>query len=498
MKRFLAFDFGASSVRAIVGNLENNFLKINEIYRFSNKPLKINRSLYWDLFRLYEHMKKGLKKYVEIYGPDLEGIGVDTWGLDFVLLDKDDEPIGPFYCYRDKRTEGMVEQLLGTLPKELIFEETGIQFISVNSSTQMFSMTKNKRSHLDLVKSFLMVPDYINFLLSGKKVSEFSIATTSQLFNPVQYNWSEKVITSMGIKNEWFMPIINPGDTIGNITPDLSRETGLSVNTKIIAPLCHDTGSAVAAVPVDMKKYDYGEWAYISSGTWSLMGVELERPLINQSVLKYNFTNEGGVNRTIRFLKNITGLWLLQECKRIWDSHSLQLNWQNIEVEAKNAEAFKAFIDPNDERFINPENMINAIQQYCKMTNQYIPQTIGEIARTIFESLALKYKEVLDSLEILTSIKIKVLHVIGGGSKNSLLNQFTANILDIPVITGPTEATAIGNLLIQALGTGIIMNISELRTIVNNSFNTDHYRPQHTGKWDEAFDRFLHVTQASK
>jgi rhamnulokinase len=493
MNRYLAFDFGASSVRAIVGILENKYLKLNEVYRFPNKPIDILGSLYWNIIGLYDEVKKGIKKYVKIYGPDLDAIGIDTWGLDFVLLDKDDEPIGPFYCYRDKRIDGMLEQLTNEIPKKIIFKETGIQFMSVNASTQLYSIVKNKPNQLKLVETFLMIPDYINFLLSGKKFSEYSIATTSQLFNPTKNNWSEEIIARLGLKIDWFLPIISPGNVLGKIRQELAIETGVNLKTKIITPLCHDTGSAVAAVPVDMKEFNFGEWAYISSGTWSLMGVEIENPLINEEVLKYNFTNEGGFNGTIRLLKNITGLWLIQECKKIWDNKGLILNWQNIELDAKNSKPFKSFIDPNYESFINSKNMIEEIKIFCKKTNQKPPKKIGEFARTIFESLALKYKEVLDSLERITKTKIKILYIVGGGSENDLLNQFTANALNIPVIAGPCEATGIGNLLVQAIATGNVKNINELRQIVNNSFATKEYYPLNTKAWEQAYQRFLKI-----
>jgi rhamnulokinase len=493
MKRFLGFDLGASSGRAIVGNLENGILKLDEIHRFSNSYVKVINSMYWDFLKIFTEIREGLQKYSNKYGSELQGIGIDTWGVDFVLLDEFNEPVGPIYCYRDKRTDGMLEKMFTLIPKKQIFSQTGIQFLPINSSTQLFSMLQNKQEHFSLVKTFLMLPDYINFLLSGKKYSEFSIATTSQLFNPRKMDWAYDVIKGLKLDLQWFPEIIMPGTIIGNLDKGIAQNVNLSKDTKIIASLCHDTGSAVAAVPVDMKKYKTCEWAYISSGTWSLMGLELDKPLINENVLKYNFTNEGGINGTIRFLKNITGLWLIQECKKIWDNENLGLSWDDIGKEAEKAPPFQSFIDPNDLIFLNPENMIEAIKNYCKKHNEIIPESIGEISRTIYESLAFKYKEILDILEILTKVKIKVLYIVGGGCKNELLNKFASNALNIPVIAGPEEATAIGNILVQAYAMGDIRDILELREIVRNSFAPKHYYPQDHKKWNEAYKKYLNM-----
>ena len=490
MSKFIAFDIGASSGRTIVGELEKGLLHLDEIYRFQNRGVQIDNKFYWNVLLLYIEILNGLKKYVEKYGKIVHGIGIDTWGVDFVLLDKNDEIIGYPYHYRDLRTKGMLKKMFKKVSMEEIFSETGIQFMELNSSTQLYSMIFNNSSQLSITDTLLMVPDYLNFLLSGKKLTEYSIATTSQLFNPIKNNWAFSLIERLGLKPNWFTSIIPSGTLLGTIKDYIAKEVGLDTNTKIIAPVCHDTGSAIAAIPVDMEMYSNGEWAYLSSGTWSLLGVELDCPLINKKVLEYNFTNEGGINNTIRFLKNITGMWLIQECKRIWDNKGLNLTWEDIISEAKKAPAFQYFINPNDSMFLNPKNMIDVIQKYSKAHNQDSPKTIGEISRTIFESLSCAYKSVMEKLEDLLNKKIKILHIIGGGSSNTLLNQFTANILKIPVRVGPSEATAIGNILTQAYALGEINNIYELRAIVKNSFDIKTYIPKNTEEWTIFYSKY--------
>ena len=493
MSKFIAFDIGASSGRSIVGTLENNIIKLDEIYRFQNRRIQIDKSLCWDISQLYKDMLKGLKKYVEKYGPNVDGIGIDTWGVDFVLLDKNNEMIGYAHHYRDSRTQGVYEEIFKKIPKEEIFLETGIQFMDINSVVQLYSMVLNDSPQLAITDTFLMVPDYLNFLLSGKKLTEYSIATTSQIFNPKKNEWAFSLIERLGFKSNWFKEVVPSGSILGDIKDYIAKEVGLANNTKIIAPACHDTGSAVAAVPVNMDKYSSGEWAYLSSGTWSLLGVELNKPLINNKVLKYNFTNEGGLNNSIRFLKNVTGMWIIQECKRIWENEGKEFNWEDIVSEAKKAPKFQYLIDPNNPIFLNPKNMISTIQNFCKDHNQQQPESVGEISRTIFESLAFKYKEVVENLEELTSKSIKILHVIGGGASNNLLNQFTANALGIPIKVGPVEATAIGNILIQAYALEKINNINELRTIVHNSSEIKTFTPRNTDEWNTVYKRYKKI-----
>ncbi|MBY8992784.1 MAG: rhamnulokinase [Candidatus Lokiarchaeota archaeon] len=491
MVRILAFDLGASSGRAIVGTLEKEKLELDEIYRFTNEGIHVNNSFCWDILRIFQKMKKSLSIYVKEYGSILDSIGIDTWGVDFVLLDENDDLIQPAHHYRDHRTDGMLEKLFKIVPKEEIFNQTGIQFMQINTIVQIFSMIYNKSPRLSKAKTLLMLPDYFNFLLSGKKYSESSEASTSQLYNPIKKDWSYDLIRKLNLDQEIFPEIIQPGTILGNIQEHIAAEMGLNPETKITIPPTHDTGSAVAAVPVNMDKYNPREWAYLSSGTWSLLGVELNRPLINDKVLKYNFTNEGGINHTTRFLKNISGLWLIQECKKLWDMKETNLTWERIDQEAMNAQSFQNFFNPDDQVFLNPPNMINAIQRQCELHNQSRPESIGQISRCVFENLAFKYKHVMEQLEDVIGTKIKILHIIGGGSQNHFLNQFTANVLNIPVRAGPSEATAIGNILTQALALGEIKDMKNLRRVVRNSFQITEYTPKNKSKWKDAYNTYL-------
>lgn len=494
MKRLLAFDIGASSGRAIVGTLNDNLLTLDEIYRFPNGGIKKNDSFIWNITGIYIEILNGLKEYVHKYGNHVDGIGIDTWGVDFVLLDKNDEPIGPCYHYRDSRTRGMLDFMYEKIPKEEIFIQTGIQFMELNSSTQLYSLIHNKSSKLASTETFLMIPDYLNYLLSGKKCSEYSIATTSQLFNPNTSDWSQVLIEKLGLNLKIFQRIIPPGTVLGKLREEITQDLGLNIDTSIIVPACHDTGSAIAAVPVDMRKYKCGEWAYLSSGTWSLLGVELNKPIINAKSLELNFTNEGGVENTIRFLKNVTGLWIIQECKKEWEEQGIELTWEEIVSKATKAKSFQCFINPDDSLFQNPQDMVKTIQKFCEMSDQIPPKTIGDISRVIFESLAFRYKQVIDLMEKITNKKIKILYIIGGGSSNQLLNQFTANALNIPIKAGPIEATGIGNILIQAKAIGLVYDLNELRNIVIRSFPIIEFYPKNVQGWKDGYEKFIKVS----
>ena len=491
MVRILAFDLGASSGRVIVGILENEILELDEIYRFTNEGVRVKNSLYWDILRIFQKMKKGLTLYVKKYGSHLDSMGVDTWGVDFVLLDENDELVGPIHHYRDHRTDGMLEKLFKVIPEKEIFDQTGNMITQLNTSVQLFSMIHYNSPRLSMAKTLLMLPDYFNFLFSGKKFCESSDASTSQLFNPIKRDWAFDLIEKLDLDTNMFPEIIQSGTILGPIQDHIADETGLSHETKISLPPTHDTGSAVAAVPVDMDKYDPGKWAYLSSGTWSLLGVELNEPLINEKVLEYNFTNEVGLHFTTRFSRGMTGLWLIQECKKQWDKMGPNLTWDTIGFEAEASQQFQNFIDIDEKVFFNSPNMIDSIQKQCKINNQTPPETIGQISRTIFENLAFKYREIFEQLEELIGNKIEILHIIGGGSQNRLLNQFTANILNIPVLAGPSEATAIGNILTQALALGEVNDIKDLRRIVRNSFQIIEYTPMDNEKWKEAYNFYL-------
>ncbi|MFW9897304.1 MAG: rhamnulokinase family protein, partial [Candidatus Thorarchaeota archaeon] len=471
------------------------FVKVgDEIYRFPNGGIRQNNSLVWNIPGIYSELLNGLKKYVKKYDNIVDGIGIDTWGVDFVLLDQNNELNGPSYHYRDSRTKGMLNHMFEKVSKEEIFDNTGIQFMELNSSTQLYSLVHNKSPQLGKTKTFLMVPDYFNYLLCGKKCSEYSIATTSQLFNPIKLDWAKELIEKIGLNRAWFQDVVPSGTILGQLKKDLAQDVGLKEHTNVIAPACHDTGSAIAAVPVDMKKYRRGEWAYLSSGTWSLLGVELSTPLINEKSLELNFTNEGGVENTIRFLKNVTGLWIIQECKKEWENQGLVYSWDQIVSKAIEAEPFQYFINPDDPLFHNPPDMIGAIQKYCERSQQKPPKTIEDISRTIFEGLAFRYRQTTRSIEMITEKKVKVLFIIGGGASNQLLNQFTANSLNIPINAGPIEATSIGNILMQAKAIGLVNNLEDLRQCVIHSFPISNYFPESIKSWENAYEEFLDYT----
>ena len=491
MERFIAFDIGASSGRTMLGVLDNGKLSLNEIYRFPNFGVKIGQSFFWNLLHIYTEVLEGLKEYVKRYGNKADGIGIDTWGVDFVLLDKNDELVGLSHHYRDDRTKGMLNHMFEKVSKEEIFGTTGIQFMEINTSTQLFSLVFNKSPQLTVSKSLLMIPDYLNYLLTGIKYSEYTIATTSQLVNAHSLDWSKNLINKLGLDAKLFQDIVQPSTLLGPINDYIAEDVGLVKGTKVIAPACHDSASAIAAVPVDMKTYKRGEWAYLSSGTWSILGVELDTPLITPKSLELNITNEGGVENTIRFLKNVTGLWLIQECKKVWENEISDLTWEDIVSKASKAESFQYFINPDDPKFHNPPNMVHAIQDFCYETNQNIPHNLGEISRTIFESLAFRYKQVIENLESILEKKIKILFVIGGGSSNRLLNQFTANSLNIPIQAGPIEATTTGNVLLQAKAINSEINLERLREIVRDSFTIEDYFPENNEKWKNEYEKYL-------
>ena len=487
----LAFDIGASSGRGILGKLKDEKLEIEIIHRFPNEAIRIKDSYFWNILNIFSELKNGIKKCVDKNIINLKGIGIDTWGVDFVLLDMNNELIGIPHTYRDKRTKGSLEKIFSKVPKKEIFDQTGIQFIEINTSNQLYSMLDQESPQLSITKKVLMIPDFLNYLLSDIISTEYSIATTSQLYNPVTREWAFNLVDELGFKREWFSKIIPPATILGKLNEAICSEMDLTLSPSIVAPLCHDTGSAVAATPVDMEKYKCGEWAYLSSGTWSLLGIEVNDPIINKRSLEFNFTNEGGIAGTIRFLKNITGLWIIQECKKIWDLEGHQFTWDSLIQKASEAEPFSFYMNVDDPQFLNPHNMIKAINNYGRSTNQSIVDSPGEITRVIFENMALRYKYVLEKLEEITEKKVKILHIIGGGSNNDLLNQFTANSTDLPVKAGPSEATAIGNILVQAIALKHIKNVSELRKIVMNSFTIKEYSPEEKNRWKDAYQEYL-------
>jgi rhamnulokinase len=483
--RFLAFDLGAESGRAVIGHLEGDLLRLEEVHRFPNGPVRVLDSLYWDVLRLWADIKHGLGLAAQTYGDDLVSIGLDTWGVDFGLLAADDTLLGNPYHYRDSRTDGMMEAAFEIVPRDEIYEQTGIQFMQLNSLFQLLAMAKANSPALAAARTFLNMPDLLNFWLSGQKASEFTIATTSQCYNPGTGDWAREMLERLGIPARMFGEIVQPGTVLGPLRASVAEETG-SRSLPVIASAGHDTASAVAAVPATGIDY-----IYLSSGTWSLMGVEIKDPIINNRSLAYNFTNEGGVENTFRFLKNIMGLWLVQECRREWARAGETCSYDELTSMAAEAPAFGPLVSLGDGRFLPPGDMPARIQGFCRETGQRVPETKGEIVRCALESLALEYRWVAEGLDEMVGKQLPTLHIFGGGSQNKLLNQFAADATGRTVVAGPVEATALGNLLVQALALGHVANLAEGRALVRRSFEVETYEPHDTIAWDEAYASYL-------
>ena len=481
--QFLAFDLGAESGRSIAGILENGFLQVRHLQRFANEVVTIQGHLHWNALGLFGEIKRGMKAFVAEFGASPTSLAVDTWGVDFALLDRDGRLIELPFSYRDSRTQGMMEEFFKLIPRHRVYELTGIQFLPLNTLFQIFSMVRTESPALKQANALLFMPDLINFLLCAAKKTEFTFATTSQLFNPLRRQWDEELFTALGVSREIMQPIVEPGTVLGGLANAVCRETGMD-SVPVIATASHDTASAVAAVPAHGD-----DWIYISSGTWSLMGIEIDRPLLSEDALRFNFTNEGGVGNTFRFLKNIMGLWLLQACRKDWNRHH-SYTYEELMAMAENAAPFRFFVDPDCLDFLNPPSMVAAIQQYCLRTGQAEPRSIAEITRCVMESLALKYREVLEELRQIHPRPFRRIHVIGGGCQNRMLSQFAADATGLPVLAGPVEATAIGNILIQAQALGIFRSVADIRDTVERSFVPDRYEPKDNSGWNRAYERY--------
>jgi rhamnulokinase len=486
--QFLALDLGAESGRGVVGSLDNGKLSLQEFHRFPNGPVILPDGMHWDILGIFRELKAAIGAASQS-GADIQGIGIDTWGVDFGLLGKGDRLLENPYHYRDARTAGMIDEACRRVPRAEIFGQTGIQFIELNTVFQLMAMVVQESPTLKIAERLLLTPDLLNFWFTGNKVSEFSIATTSQCYNPLTGDWAFDMLERLGIPTGIFGEIVQPGTIIGSLLPTITDELGVG-SIPVIAPGCHDTASAVAGVPA--KGDDY---AYLSSGTWSLMGVEITEPIVNEDALANNITNEGGVCGTFRFLKNIMGLWLVQESRRTWQRLGEDLSYDDITALAEAAPAFQSFVQPDAASFLRPGDMPRRIQEFCCSTGQAVPQDKGAIVRCALESLALRYRWVMERLEQITGRRRSVVHIVGGGSQNALLCQFTADALGRPVHAGPVEATAIGNILMQALALGHISSLEEGREIVRNSFDVITYEPQNTDAWEEAYPRFLAATE---
>jgi rhamnulokinase len=479
-KPYLAFDLGAESGRAVLARLQSGILTTEEVHRFNNEPVEYGGSLHWDVPRLWFEMRKVLSRLEAV---ELAGIGVDAWGVDYALLGERGELLQNPYHYRDRRTDGVMEEVLRKVDREKIYRATGIQFMPINTLYQLVAAQRQTPKLLAAAKHLLTIPDLFHYWLTGNAVCEFTNATTTQMVDPVTRAWATGLMESLELPAHLPAPIVEPGSIIGTLLQEIGGHSSLA-GTTIIAPACHDTGSAVAAISARDGV------AFLSSGTWSLVGTELDSPVITSDALRLNFTNEGGVNGTTRLLKNVMGLWMLQECRRSWLAEGLSYDYRELIDLAAGEAAFRHLVDPDDPSFLRPANMLTAINEFCIRTQQEVPAKPGAYVRAVLESLAFKYRLVLRNLEEVSGKHIAQIRIIGGGSKNRLLNQLTADATGRKVLAGPAEATALGNVAVQILATGDATSLREVRDIVDRSFPTEVFEPLETGKWEQHAKRF--------
>jgi rhamnulokinase len=477
---YLAFDFGAESGRAVLAHLHSGILTTEDVHRFPNEPVEYGGSLHWDVPRLWLEARKALSGLEKI---ELAGIGVDAWGVDYALLGARGELLQNPYHYRDRRTEGIMEEVLSRIPKEEIYRATGIQFMPINTLYQFFAEHRDSPKIVGAARHLLTIPDLFNYWLTGNAVCEFTNATTTQMVDPVRRTWASGLMQRLGLPADLPAPIVEPGSVVGALLPGIAPGSSLA-GTTIIAPACHDTGSAVAAIQARDGT------AFLSSGTWSLLGTELDSPVITSDALRLNFTNEGGVSGTTRLLKNVMGLWMLQGCRQSWTTRGNSYDyWELMELASRQA-SFRHLVDPDDEAFLRSTDMPSAINDFCSRTHQPSPQEPGAYVRTILESLAFKYRLVLRNLEQVSGKRLEQIRIIGGGSKNHLLNQLTADATGKRVLAGPAEATALGNVAIQILATGAASSLQEVRAMIDRSFPTEIFEPLETDKWDQHSEKF--------
>lgn len=483
MKRVLAFDLGASSGRGIIATLDNGKIELKEIHRFANNGVKVRNTFYWDILYLFDQIKQGIVK-AKLDG-GFDSIGIDTWGVDFGLIDKNGDLIDNPVHYRDERTDNMPEEFCEIMSKEALYNKTGIQIMNFNTLYQLYYLSKYKPELLKRADKLLFIPDLLNYFLTDVKKNEYTISSTSQMHNPYTKTWDKELLKEAGIDDSILCDIVAPGTEIGNITDDICNELGIDT-AKVIAVGAHDTASAVVSVPTTED-----DFVYISCGTWSLFGTELKEPNISEKTLNLSYTNEGGYNNTIKFLTNIMGLWLIQESRRQWIKEGNELSFNDMEKLALNSKPFQCFIDPDYPEFGKPGNIPQRIKDYCKKTGQYVPQTIGEVVRCIYESLALKYKHSFNNLKTITGKDFKGIHIVGGGTKDPLLCRMCSDACNTYVSAGPIEATALGNVAVQFMSSGDIKDIKEARTIIKNSFDVKEYNPTEADKWEEAYKTYV-------
>jgi rhamnulokinase len=485
---YIAIDLGAESGRVIAGIWDGKTLRLDELHRFPNGPVLWADTLRWDVLRLWAEIQTGLALAAKKYGKRVVSVGADTWGVDFVLLDKHGELLGLPYHYRDARTRGMLDKAFRKVSRARIFGETGLQFMELNTLYQLLAMKKKTPALLGAADCLLLMPDFVHFCLCGARAVEYTNGTTTQCLHALKREWASSLLRQFGLPRRIFPELVRPGAGLGRLRRSVAEASGLS-GVRVVAPPSHDTASAVAGVPTS----DTGKssWAYISSGTWSLMGVETKQASLSSRTLALNFTNEGGLDGTFRLLKNIMGLWLVQRCKRSFDAKGLRLGYGQLMELARQAPALAAIVDPDDPCFLNPPDMPRAIQDYCRRTRQPAPRTEGALVRCALESLALKYSVVLHWLSELGGRPLDVIHVVGGGSQNALLNQMTADACQRPVICGPVEATAMGNLLTQVRASREIGSLAQMRAVVQHSSPLSSYAPGADTRWPEARERLL-------
>jgi len=484
VKKLLAFDLGAESGRGVLGLFDGQQLNLDVVHRFPNGPVRTLESMHWNVLGLYDSMLMTLSRCQSEHG-GIDALGVDTWGVDFALLGRGDTLLGNPRHYRDPHTEGVMESALLRVSRQEVFRQTGLQFMRFNTLFQLLALQRACSPLLEMAESLLLMPDLFHFFFTGTKVNEFTDATTTQLYNPSTGAWAHELMDAFELPRRILGPIVAPGSVVGQLRASIAAQSGLHP-VPVVAPATHDTGSAVAAVPARGNS-----WAYISSGTWSLMGAELPAALITDSALRYNFTNEGGVGGSIRFLKNIMGLWLVQECRRAWDRSGQSYSYEDLVRLAGAAPPFVSLVDPDHASFLLPPSMPSALAEFCRRTGQPAPTDTGAVVRCALESLALRYRWVLERLEEMLGRRLEVIHIVGGGSQNALLCQLAADSCNRPVLAGPVEATAIGNILVQALGLGLIGSLADAREIVRRSFDVHEYTPQNPQAWEGPYQRFL-------
>lgn len=478
-KSFFAVDLGATSGRTLLITITEEGIEQEVLNRFPNHLIQTGSHFYWDIYELYRNVLEGLRAAARRKDTEIVSIGIDTWGCDFVMLARDGSFLRLPYSYRDPQTEDAPKHFFAKVPQKRVYNLTGIQVMNFNSLFQIDTMRRKYDSALELLDKILFIPDALSYMLTGAKVCEYTVASTSQLVNAHTRKLEMELLAALGLEERNFGKFVYPGETIGTLSQEVQQLTGLGA-VPVIAVGGHDTASAVAAVPASAQGF-----VYLSSGTWSLMGIEVPQPIITDETEQLNFTNEGGVERNIRFLKNICGMWLLERCRQEWEDAPYEI----INAEAAAAEPFRSVINPDDPTFANPENMGEAIREYCRRHGEPVPETRGQMARCIYESLALRYRQVFDKLRLLAPYRLECLHIIGGGSRNEMLNQWTANALGVPVIAGPTEATAIGNVMVQAIAAGMAEDVKSMRRLIGKSIPLVTYNPQFTESWNEVLER---------